>query len=47
VQAAAITGESMDETRAAMTVMDTKRRIRPKYTLIFDLKATGFRVAEH
>jgi hypothetical protein len=47
VHAAAITGESMDETRARMTVMDKDRRmLQRNYTFIFAIKAIEFRVAE-
>jgi hypothetical protein len=47
VQAAAIMGESMDENRARITVMDKDRRMLQRhYTFIFVLKAIGFRVAE-
>jgi hypothetical protein len=46
VQAAAI-GESMDENRARITVMDRNRRMLQRhYTFIFLIKAIGFRVAE-
>jgi hypothetical protein len=45
VQAAAI-GESMDENRARITVMDRNRRMLQRhYTFIFLIKAIGFRVA--
>jgi len=48
VHAAAITGESIDESRAATTVMDKNRRMsKPKYTFIFAAKAMTFTVAEH
>jgi len=47
VHAAAIIGESMDETKAKITVMDKDRRILQRhYTSIFVLKAIEFRVAE-
>jgi len=46
VQAAAIVGESMDENKARITVMDKDRRMLPRnYTFIFIIKAIGFRVA--
>jgi hypothetical protein len=46
VQAAAIIGESIDETRARITVMDKDRRmLHTNYTFIFIVKAIGFRVA--
>jgi hypothetical protein len=45
VQAAAIIGESMDESKARITVMDRDRRILQKhYTFIFTAKAMGFPV---
>jgi hypothetical protein len=45
VQAAAIVGESMDENKARITVMDKDRRMLPRnYTFIFIIKAIGFRV---
>src|SRR5579859_2973006 len=47
VHAAAIIGESMDEARAKITVMDKKRRMLQRhYTFIFVTKAINFRVAE-
>jgi hypothetical protein len=48
VHAAAITGESMDENSARITVMDKDRRMlhNSNYTFIFSLKAIRFRVAE-
>jgi hypothetical protein len=46
VHAAAIIGESMDEARAKITVMDKNRRILQRhYTFIFGMKAIEFRVA--
>ena len=47
VQAAAIIGESMDETNARITVMDRDRRmLHTHYSFIFSMKAIEFRVAE-
>lgn len=46
VHAAAMTGESMDENRARMTVMDRDRRtLQRHYTFIFVTNAIRFRVA--
>jgi hypothetical protein len=47
VHAAAIMGESMEQTRARMTEIDTDRRIlQTHYNFIPVMKAIGFRVAE-